>query len=93
MFTQVPFRGACVRTVLTVEGQALVLVENVRGEMMLGQHGVAALVAVVLQALATIRNFEPSQWYVSGLRIRDFSKSRIRGSVPQTERYFQTSMN
>ena len=26
-----------------------------------------------------------------GFRIRDFSKSRIRGSVPQTERYFQTS--
>ena len=62
MFTQVPFRGACVRTVLTVEGQALVLVENVRGEMMLGQHGVAALVTVVLQALATIRNFKTSQW-------------------------------
>ena len=27
-----------------------------------------------------------------GFRIRDFSKSRIRGYVTQTERYFQTSI-
>ena len=51
MFSQIPFGGACVLTVLTVELEALVLVEDVCGEMMLGQHGVAALITVVLEAL------------------------------------------